>query len=507
MNPLREGLTGDRVPAPQVLVIFGASGDLTLRKLVPALYSLTRERLLPSAFAIVGVARQERDDESFRQEMREACDQYARRRPVDPSVWSNFARQLFYFRGDFTQGDTYRGLRERLAEVDEQHGIPGNRLFYLSTPPSVFSRIIGHLGEAGMVSDNQRPTTRLIVEKPFGHDLGSAQELNRQLKAVFQERQIFRIDHYLGKETVQNMLAFRFGNGIFEPLWNSRHVEQVQITAAESIGMEGRGHYFEEAGMLRDMVQNHLFQVLCLTGMEPPVSLDSNAVRDEKVKFLKSLRPIPAAEMESHVVRAQYAAGEVLGQSVPGYLQEDGVAPDSTTETYVALKLHADNWRWGNVPFLLRTAKRMPKKVTDITIKFLPAPHHLFRGQAGGGRVVNLLNIRIQPDEGISIHFGSKVPGPDMAIAPVNMEFRYGNAFGKEPPEAYERLILDAMMGDNTLFIRDDETEASWSFITAIHEAWAEQKQRRLPTYRAGSWGPPEADELAQAAGGLWRVP
>jgi glucose-6-phosphate 1-dehydrogenase len=247
--------------------------------------------------------------------------------------------------------------------------------------------------------------------------------------------------------------------------------------------------------------------VLCLTGMEPPVSLDSNAVRDEKVKFLKSLRPIPPAEMETHVVRAQYAAGEVLGKSVSGYLQEDGVAPDSTTETYVALKLHADNWRWGNVPFLLRTAKRMPKKVTDITIKFLPAPHHLFRGQAGSGPVVNLLNIRIQPDEGISIHFGSKIPGPDMAIAPVNMEFRYGSAFGKEPPEAYERLILDAMMGDSTLFIRDDETEASWTFITAIQEAWAEQKRRRLPTYRAGSWGPPEADELAQSAGGQWRVP
>ena len=510
MNPLRVGLASERTPEPQVLVIFGASGDLTRRKLLPALYTLARERLLPAAFAVVGFARRDTGgDEAFREQMREGCDHFARRKPVDAALWDTFARGIFFHVGDYDDAEAYARLKTRLEEIDKQFGIPANRLFYLSTPPSVFPVIVNNLGAAGLVSRAYSPWTRIIVEKPFGRDLESAQLLNRQLKQVFREAQIFRIDHYLGKETVQNMLTFRFGNGIFEPLWNLRHVEQVQITAAESIGVEGRGGYFEEAGIMRDMVQNHLFQVMCLTTMEPPVNLESSAVRDEKVKLLKSLRPIAEDELERYVVRAQYSAGQVLGESVPGYLQEPGVAADSTTETYVALKLYVDNWRWGRVPIYLRAAKRMPKKITDITIKFRDAPHQLFRSGSGNGNgvVPNLLTIRIQPDEGIAIHFGSKVPGPAMTLAPVNMEFRYGAAFGQEPPEAYERLILDAMLGDSTLFIRDDETEASWAFISRIHEVWAAQRKRTLPYYAAGTWGPYEAEGLMGPEEGAWRKP
>ena len=371
----------------------------------------------------------------------------------------------------------------------------------------MFPLIVENLGKVGLVSRQQQPWSRIIVEKPFGHDLQSAQTLNRQLKQVFREAQIYRIDHYLGKETVQNMLTFRFANGLFEPIWNQYHIHHVQITSAESLGMEGRGAYFEEAGILRDMVQNHLYQLLCLVGMEPPVSLDSSAIRDEKVKFLRSLRPIPADHFGEYVVRGQYGAGHVMGESVPGYRQEPGVNPDSTTETYVALRLMVDNWRWGNVPFFVRAAKRMPKKVTDISIKFRNAPYAMFRQNHGASEVANVLTIRIQPDEGILLHFGSKVPGPSMDVAPVNMEFRYGTSFGKEPPEAYERLILDAMLGDSTLFIRDDETEASWTFITGVHQMWAEQKLRKIPEHPAGTWGPPEAEALPATRAAEWRKP
>jgi glucose-6-phosphate 1-dehydrogenase len=507
MNPLREGLVSERVPEPHVMVIFGASGDLTKRKLLPALYSLTRERLLPANFAVVGVARTHLQVDTFREEMKEGCNRFSRRRPVDENVWEDFGRSIFYHPAQFDDLEAYRTLKEELEEIDREFGIPANRLFYLSTPPSVFPIIVENLGKAGLVSRDRSPWSRIIVEKPFGRDLDSARTLNRQLKQVFRETQIFRIDHYLGKETVQNMLAFRFANGLFEPIWNQSHIHHVQITSAESLGIEGRGGYFEEAGMLRDMVQNHLFQLLCLMGMEPPVTLDANAIRDEKVKFLRSLRPIPADAFDRYVVRAQYVAGHVLGESVPGYRAEEGVDPASTTETYVALRLLVDNWRWGNVPILLRAAKRMPKKVTDISIKFRNAPYALFGRDSGGAEVANVLTIRIQPDEGISLHFGSKVPGPTMDIAPVNMEFRYGTSFGKEPPEAYERLILDAMLGDATLFIRDDETEASWAFISRIHAHWAAQQAREIPVYPAGSWGPPEADALPATRQSAWRKP
>jgi glucose-6-phosphate 1-dehydrogenase len=507
MNPLREGLTQERVPEPHVIVIFGASGDLTKRKLLPALYSLTRERLLPANFAVMGVARDKLALDDFREEMRKGCDRYARRRPVDANVWQDFSRGLFYHVADFGDLDAFKKLKTELEEIDAEMGIPANRLFYLSTPPSVFPIIVENLGKAGLVSRAAQPWTRIIVEKPFGRDLESARTLNRQLKQVFREAQIYRIDHYLGKETVQNMLTFRFANGLFEPIWNQYHVHHVQITSAESLGVEGRGAYFEEAGIMRDMVQNHIFQLLCLTGMEAPVSMDSNAIRDEKVKFLKSLRPLPMGELDDYVVRGQYVAGHILGESVPGYREEPGVAPGSTTETYVALRLLTDSWRWGNVPFFVRAAKRMPKKVTDISIKFRNAPTSLFSNGNSGDEVSNVLTIRVQPDEGISLHFGSKVPGPTMDVAPVNMEFRYGTSFGKEPPEAYERLILDAMLGDSTLFIRDDETEASWTFISRIHQAWAERKERNIPIYPAGTWGPPEADVLTSRRSTEWRKP
>jgi glucose-6-phosphate 1-dehydrogenase len=507
MNPLREGLTSERVPEPHVMVIFGASGDLTKRKLVPALYSLARERLLPGTFAVMGVARNKFTLDEFRDLMRAGCDRYARRKPVDETFWQDFGRNLYYHSAEFDDLEAFKVLKSELDEIDAELGLPANRLFYLSTPPSVFPTIVQNLGKAGLVSRAQSPWTRIIVEKPFGRDLESARTLNRQLKQVFREAQIYRIDHYLGKETVQNMLTFRFANGLFEPNWNQYHVHHVQIVSAESLGVEGRGAYFEEAGILRDMVQNHIFQLLCLVGMEAPVSVDSNAIRDEKVKFLKSLRPMPLDDLDQYVVRGQYTAGHVLGESVPGYREEPGVAKESTTETYVALRLLTDSWRWGNVPFFVRAAKRMPKKATDISIRFRNAPTAMFRHGNGGSDVPNVLTIRIQPDEGISLHFGSKIPGPTMDVAPVNMEFRYGTSFGKEPPEAYERLILDAMLGDPTLFIRDDETEASWAFISRIHEAWADRRERSIPGYAAGTWGPDEADALIATRGTQWRKP
>ena len=507
MNPLREGLIQERIPDPHVMVIFGAGGDLSKRKLIPALYTLARERLLPGGFAMLGTANRKLSEKQFRAEMLDSCNRFARLRPVDKTLWKNFSETLFYEQGNFGDPVFYRALAGRIKAIQDKLGIPPNILFYLSVPPSVFPMIVKNLREAGLVSRDSSPWTRIIVEKPFGRDLQSAQTLNRQLKEVFREVQIFRIDHYLGKETVQNMLAFRFANGIFEPLWNSRYVDNVQITAAEPIGMEGRGGYFEEAGILRDMVQNHLFQVLCLTAMEPPVSMEAGAVRDEKVKLLKALRPIPPKEMDKHVVRAHYRLGRVMGESVPGYRDEPGVAKNSTTETYVALKLCIENWRWAGVPFFLRTAKRMPKKVTEISILFKQAPLVMFGGNGGALPAANVLAIRIQPDEGIALHFGSKVPGPSTEIAPVSMEFRYGTSFGQEPPEAYERLILDAMLGDGTLFIRDDETETSWRFISRIHETWKKQRRKRIPEYHAGTWGPKEAEELMAGTEFNWRNP
>jgi glucose-6-phosphate 1-dehydrogenase len=517
-NPLREGLAAERIPEPTTMVIFGASGDLTKRKLLPALYSLTRERLLPARFAVIGYARRPLTDDSFRDEMRRGCDEFARRRPVDAEVWATFARNIFYQEGGYDDPRSFTALRARLEEIERAHGLPGNRVFYLSVPPSSFGTVIRNLGVAGLVPPPGPPGAagpehfaRVIIEKPFGTDLDTAQALNKDIHETLTEKQIYRIDHYLGKETVQNLLVFRFANGIFEPVWNNRFVDHVQITGAETVGVEARGGYFEHAGILRDMVQNHLFQVLSLAAMEPPIAFEPDAVRDEKLKVLKALRPIPSSEMDAHVVRAQYGAGSISGRKAPGYRQEPAVSPTSQTETYVAMKFFIDSWRWAGVPFYLRSGKRLPKRVTEIAIHFKEAPHLLF-GRRGEGIRPNVLSIRIQPDEGITLNFGSKMPGPAMEVAPVSMEFRYGSSFGVEPPEAYERLILDCMLGDGTLFTRADEVEASWTWISRIHRHWAAKGQApadgaALETYPAGSWGPEAADRLLAADGRAWRRP
>jgi glucose-6-phosphate 1-dehydrogenase len=504
-NPLRVGLVEERLPEPCTVVIFGASGDLTKRKLMPALYSLSRDRLLPPNIAVVGVARRDIGDQEFRKQMREGCDKYARRRPVDAQLWQSFVEGIFYVNGEFHDPEAYRRLKAKLDEIDRARGIPGNRVFYLSTPPTSFPPILEQLGAAGLINrEGERPFTRIIVEKPFGTDLDSARKLNHEVQNVANENQIYRIDHYLGKETVQNLLVFRFANGIFEPIWNQKYVDHVQVTGAESLGIEGRGGYFEQAGILRDMVQNHLFQIVNLVAMEPPVAWTADEIRDEKLKVLKALRPIPDGHFDEYVVRGQYMAGSISGKSLRGYKEEPGVAPTSITETYVGLRFFIDNWRWAGVPFYLRSAKAMPKKVTEVALHFKAAPLSLFAGQ----RVEpNVLAIRIQPDEGISLKFGSKVPGPSNEIHPVTMEFRYGTSFGAEPPEAYERLILDCMLGDATLFTRGDEVEASWRWVSRIHQAWAAQAAKQIPTYEAGTWGPKEADALLERDGRAWRRP
>ncbi|MBI5494102.1 MAG: glucose-6-phosphate dehydrogenase [Deltaproteobacteria bacterium] len=502
-NPLREGLAQDRIPDECTVVIFGASGDLTKRKLLPALYSLARDRML-TRVAIVGFARRPVADDAFREQMLEGVNEHARRRPVHADLWKSFASRVHYHQGSFDNVEDYRTLKARLEQIERESGMPPNRIFYLSTPPSSFGPIVRALGAAGLVPRDGQGYARVIVEKPFGVDYRSAERLNAELHAVLDEEQIYRIDHYLGKETVQNMLVFRFANAIFEPLMNGKYVDHVQITGAEAIGVEGRGGYFEEAGILRDMVQNHLLQVLCMAAMEPPVGFDAASVRDEKTKVLRALRPLSAEDVRRHVVRGQYGAGSVLARQVPGYREEPGVNPASSTETYVALEMAIDNWRWAGVPFFLRSAKRMPKRVTEVAIHFKQAPLALF----GAAHVVpNVLALRIQPDEGISLNMGSKVPGPSVAVTPVTMEFRYASSFGAEPPEAYERLLLDCMLGDTTLFTRADWVLESWRYVSRIHETWAADRRPDMPPYEAGTWGPAEADALLARTGRTWRRP
>ncbi len=505
-NPLREGLRDVRRPEPCSMVIFGASGDLTHRKLVPALYSLFRDQLLPEQFSLIGFARSAREREKFVEEMRQACDQFARRRPVDAASWETFAAGVHYVAGNFDQPGDYARLRQEFERIDAERGTRGNRVFYLATPPNYFQPILSNLGGAGLVTNilTPGPFTRVIIEKPFGRDLESARGLNQVVHAVCDERQVYRIDHYLGKETVQNILVFRFGNSIFEPLWNRQFVDYVEMTVAESIGIEGRGNYFETAGILRDIVQNHMLQFLALTAMEAPVAFEADAVRDEKVKVLRSIRIMEPVEAAAHTVRGQYGPGSVMGAPVAGYRDEEGVAPASDVETYVALKLYLDNWRWEGVPFYLRAGKRMPKRVSEIAIHFKPAPHLMFRGLSEASLEPNVLTVRIQPDEGIALKFGSKVPGPTVKVRPVNMDFRYGTSFGEEPPEAYERLLLDCMLGDSTLFTRSDEIDAAWRYITGVRDGW-EAAGQRVHTYEAGSWGPREADDMLSAEAHQWR--
>jgi glucose-6-phosphate 1-dehydrogenase len=504
-NSPRAALHSERAPEPSVMVIFGASGDLTRRKLIPALYNLSRERLIPGEFSVVGYARRDVGDDQFRHNLLAGINEFSRSRPAQSAVWETFSQGIRYLRADFDDPQGYRDLTSLLDQIDRERGTRGNRIFYLATPPSSYSDIIQHLGDSGLA----RPAAmgawcRIIVEKPFGRDLISAVALNRQLSQVFHEDQIYRIDHYLGKETVQNILVFRFANGIFEPIWNRRYVDHVQITVSETIGLEGRGRYYDETGALRDMVQNHLMQLLSLVAMEPPVAFDADAVRGEKVKVLHGIRPMRPTDVPKLTVSGQYGPGAIGAENVTGYRQEPGVDPHSRTETYVALKLFVDNWRWADTPFYLRTGKRLPRRVTEIAIQFKRAPHLLF-GQAADGLEPNVLVLRIQPNEGIALRAGAKVPGPTIQIRSINLDFMYGTSFGAEQPDAYERLLLDCMLGDSTLFIRSDEVEAAWRLLMPIMEGWQENPPNDFPNYSAGTWGPEAAHSLIEEDGRRWR--
>ncbi len=499
-SPIHLGLGREGGADPCTVVIFGASGDLTRRKLVPALYNLHLDGLLPSAFAAVGVSRGEISDQAFADSLREGVEAHSRR-ALSGDVWQEFESGISCVAAGTPEG--YRRLAEHLDALDRERGTGGNRLFYLATPPSAFTRIIEGLGGVGLNKPGKDGGwSRIVLEKPIGRDLESARMLNRAVNRVFDERHVYRIDHYLGKETVQNLLVFRFANSIFEPLWNQKYVDHVQLTVSESIGVEGRGGYYEESGTTRDMVQNHMFQLLCLTAMEPPVSLDADAIRDEKVKVLQALRPVGPEQVRESTIRAQYAGGTAGGKRVLGYKEEPNVAPDSHTETFVAIRLHVDNWRWAGVPFYLRAGKRLSKRVTEIALQFRDVPHRLFAGDLQP----NTLTMRIQPDEGITLKIDSKVPGSKPEIRPVAMEFRYRTSFDDQPPEAYERLILDAILGDSTLFIRRDEVEAAWSYIDSLMTVWNSDRDRMaLPEYESGSCGPAEADELLKRGGCGWR--
>jgi len=514
-----------QIPDGCVLVIFGASGDLTRRKLLPALYALAHDGLLPDRFAVIGFARREKDHEAFRDEMRGAVEQFSRLHPLKAEVWDRLAQSLYYVAASFEDPAGYERLRLLLADVDRQHGTGGNRLYYLATPPAAYADVVARLGASGLASkawDGPHDTDpapeahgccRIIVEKPFGRDLATALALNAEIHRVFREQQVYRIDHYLGKETVQNILTFRFGNSIFEPLWNRRYVDHVQILVAEDLGVEGRGSYYDTAGAMRDMVQNHMLQLLSLVAMEPPATFEPDAVRDEKVKVLRAIRPVPAERADDTTVRAQYISGQLRGKKIAAYADEPEVAAETAMETFVALRLEIDNWRWAGVPFYLRTGKALPKRVTEVTIQYRQPPLLLFQQAAYAGHenqdIVkpNRLTLRIQPDEGISLRVGLKPPGPRISLVPARLGFSYREAFGVDPEEAYERLLLDCMLGDSTLFIRRDEVEAAWAMVTPVVESWASDGRTGLAYYPAGNWGPKEADRFIEADGREWVNP
>lgn len=498
-NPLRQGLRLERTPVPCVMVIFGASGDLAKRKLLPALWALNETQQLPPGFSIVGVARTELSHEDFRQQLRESI---THDRTIDQAMLDAFLQSLFYVTGSVDEVDTFTRLKQCLDEIDRDRGTAGNRIFYLATAPTFFPVITEQLGQAGMVQRQSDGSgwSRIVIEKPFGRDLSTARDLNRVVHGVFDESQVYRIDHYLGKETVQNILHFRFANAIWEPIWNRRYVDHVQITVAESLGVEGRGGYYEESGIVRDMLENHMLQLLTLVAMEPPISFDADAVRDEKVKVLRGTQPFDRERVLRDAVRGQYAAGWIGGQRVPGYREEEKVAPESATPTYVAATFYIDSWRWQGVPFYLRSGKRLPKRVSEIAVQFKPGPQLLF-----GPTAPNVLVLRIQPDEGISLQFEAKVPGPTPRHRPVAMDFHYGTAFATAPAEAYQRLLLDVMLGDSTLFARRDEVEAAWTLMAPILETWDASPPDELPNYEAGTWGPEAADQMLESVGRRWR--
>jgi glucose-6-phosphate 1-dehydrogenase len=497
-NPLVEGL--ERLPIhPTTMVIFGGTGDLSHRKLLPAIYNLAHEGALPERFNLIAVSRSDIAHDDYRTMARESIEKYSRRKP-DPQVLEKLLEQVRYVPGVFDDDSVYEKLDETLNQFDKEAGIDFNRLFYLSTSPAFFAVIIGKLGEHGL-NRHEHSEVRVVIEKPFGTRLAEALELNRQVLSELDESQVFRIDHYLGKETVQNMLAFRFANGLFEPIWNRNYIDYVQITAAEDLGVGSRAGYYDTSGALRDLVENHMMQLLALLAMEPPVTFTADDVRDEKVKVLHAIKPVDPA---TQTVRARYTAGMAEGKEVPGYLEEEDVPPDSQTETYAALRLEVDNWRWAGVPIYMRTGKRLARKVTEIAITLKPVPHLAFESQGSVGVQPNQLVLTMQPNEGVSLSLGAKIPGTRMRIRPVNMEFLYGTAFLSQSPEAYERLILDAMRGDATLFTRDDEVEAQWRIIDPILESWS-KGEPPLMDYPAGSAGPAEADALLEP-GDRWRA-
>lgn len=498
---------GRKVVRPCTVVIFGASGDLTARKLIPALYHLFLGKQLPSPVRIIGFARREKTDQQWREELRAALEKFSRTKPVDEEVWSAFAQNISYCIGDFSDANAFARLKEQLGRFEGQE-LQRNLLFYLATPPSQFAEVVEHLHNAGLLTrDEGGFWQRLVVEKPFGHDLDSAMRLNDELTRYAHEKQVFRIDHYLGKETVQNILMFRFSNAIFEELWTRHTIDHVQITVSEKLGVGGRGGYYEEAGAIRDMVQNHLLQVLALVAMEPPVTLEAEPIRDEKVKLLKSIRPILPQNVDQQVVRGQYFAGMLDGELRPGYRQETKVKSDSNVETYVALKMFIDNWRWSGVPFYLRTGKALPLSASEVRIQFRPAPHILFAAQCGTKLDANALTLRLQPDEGIYLRFNGKVPGTSIQVRPVRMHFNYNTEFGAYTPEAYERLLLDVIAGDATLFIRRDEVESAWQIVDSIRKGWGEKPLTNREFYSAGTWGPVAADDLLAHGNHTWRNP
>ena len=504
-NPLREGLRLERIPDPSCLVLFGATGDLAHRKVIPALYQLWRTNLLPHEFIVLAIGRRDYDNDALRAEFRTSLEKYSRVLPLDDVAWRSFAARIRYQKLDFANPADYDRLVTVLDGIDKEQNSRGNHLYYLATQPSAFAEIVAQLGRVGL--DHERHEAgwrRIVIEKPFGHDLNSAIRLNREVGKVFRESQVYRIDHYLGKETVRNLLVFRFGNGIFEPIWNRRHIDHVQITVAETIGVENRGAFYEETGASRDFLQNHLLQLMSLVAMEPPATFDADALRDEKVKVIRAIGEMSPDQMRSDVVRGQYGPGWVEAKPVQGYRSEPQVDPLSETETYIAARFEVDDWRWSGVPFYLRTGKRLPKRATEIAIQFKEVPHRLFR-DSGSDPDPNLLAIRIQPDEGIMLRFGAKVPGLGIDVRSVTMDFTYGSAFTVDSPDAYETLILDALLGDASLFTRADEVEGAWARVTPIIYTWMDEPAPDFPNYEAGTWGPDPADALLAREGRKWR--
>jgi glucose-6-phosphate 1-dehydrogenase len=496
-------------PHACVVTIFGASGDLTKRKLIPALYNLALEKRLPERFAVVGYARSEMTDEAFRDKMREAVKDFSRTGLADEAAWQEFANTLFYVRGGYDDQSGYENLKHFIDNFDRGSRVLPARVFYLAMPPDIYGTVIERVAAAGLTPKeaNGEPRARVVIEKPFGTDLQTARDLNQRVHDALGEKQIYRIDHYLGKETVQNIMVFRFANSVFEPIWNRRYVDHVQITASESVGVESRGGYYEDAGVVRDMFQNHLLQLLCLTAMEPPVGFNADAVRDEKGKLLRSVRPIAPEEVSTVAVRGQYGSGKIGDSPVTGYREEPGVTKDSSTVTYAAIKLAIDNWRWEGVPFYLRSGKRMAKRITEIAIQFKRPPMLLFKSSAVEDVSPNVLVMRIQPDEGISLRFEVKPPGPDITVSPLNLKFNYSESFGNIAPEAYETLLEDCIEGDSTLFTRHDWVESAWALMDPIIQVWSLSTPKSFPNYEAGSWGPKEADDFMQRDGRRWRRP